>query len=134
MTSVSLLASAMRLPASMAFSVGIKPTAPTVAETTISASGVSLPANQRRGGDSRLLCRIAWTNQVERPEPLRGGLVRRPADVLEQQKKRAARGDLATEAGFERLAEVQEEILSRPPCFSMTSYMTHPEVGGPSHG
>jgi hypothetical protein len=37
MTNVSLFANATRFPASKARSVGTKPTAPTVAETTVSA-------------------------------------------------------------------------------------------------
>ena len=39
-TIVSLLASAMFLPASSAASVGLSPAAPTIAETTISASAI----------------------------------------------------------------------------------------------
>ena len=86
-TSVSLFASATRLPLSSARKVGTKPTAPTVAETTQSASRMSRDFNQTLFADNDAR-QIDISFKQHRPQIVRG------SSVFDGHELRQMRGNL----------------------------------------
>ena len=90
----------MRLPASIALSVGTKPTAPTVAETTVSASGCVAAWMVRNGA--------AKSGQIIHIE--QGVEIKRPSQIFVRAEKQGDRIDNVRVGGH--AVEVMEGLYS----------------------